>query len=253
MSLTREEALNILTTDTELLSALVENAYKLRTKYKGNRVSIQLLTNVRSGNCTQNCAYCAQSRDSEAPIEKYRYVEDKKLYGDNDLVDEMHLARHCIGLSGIRFADDDIEKLAERIRKMKKNDTQICCSIGFLTEKQALILKEAGLNRINHNLNSSRRFYPSICTTHTYQERIDNLYRRALEWDAAHPVQQLNKATSKQITALGTQMNNAILNMTTAMMGQTQVVQSGQQTQSNSSNMMLIVIVAVVLIIMLIK
>jgi Biotin synthase and related enzymes len=74
----------------------------------------------------------------------------------------MHLARHCIGLSGIRFADDDIEKLAERIRKMKKNDTQICCSIGFLTEKQALILKEAGLNRINHNLNSSRRFYPSI-------------------------------------------------------------------------------------------
>ncbi len=86
-----------------------------------------------------------------------------------------------------------------------------------------------------------------------HQERIDNLYRRALEWDAAHPVQQLNKATSKQITALGTQMNNAILNMTTAMMGQTQVVQSGQQTQSNSSNMMLIVIVAVVLIIMLIK
>ncbi|MBR2057411.1 MAG: biotin synthase BioB, partial [Fibrobacter sp.] len=175
MSLTREEALNILNTNAELLPALVENAYKLRAKYKGNRVNIQLLTNVRSGNCTQNCAYCAQSRDSEAPIEKYRYVEDKKLYGDNDLVDEMHLARHCIGLSGIRFADDDIEKLAERIRRMKKNDTQICCSIGFLTEKQALILKEAGLNRINHNLNSSRRFYPSICTTHTYQERIDNL------------------------------------------------------------------------------
>ena len=83
--------------------------------------------------------------------------------------------RHCIGLSGIRFADSDIESLAERIRKMKKNGTQICCSIGFLTEHQAKMLKEAGLNRINHNLNSSRRFYPSICTTHTYQERIDNL------------------------------------------------------------------------------
>ena len=156
MSLTREEALEILNANADSLPNLIEQAYQLRTKYKGNRVSIQLLTNVRSGNCTQNCAYCAQSRDSEAPIEKYRYVEDRKLYGDNDLVDEMHLARHCIGLSGIRFADDDIEKLAERIRKMKKNDTQICCSIGFLTEKQALILKEAGLNRINHNLNSSR-------------------------------------------------------------------------------------------------
>lgn len=173
--LTKSSALEILDLQGKALESLLDAAYRLRTKYKGNRVNIQLLTNVRSGNCTQNCAYCAQSRDSEAPIEKYRYVEDKKLYGDNDMVDEFHLSRHCIGLSGIRFADSDIESLAERIRKMKKNGTQICCSIGFLTEHQAQILKDAGLNRINHNLNSSRRFYPSICTTHTYQERIDNL------------------------------------------------------------------------------
>jgi biotin synthase len=173
--LTKSSALEILDLQGEALESLLDAAYRLRTKYKGNRVNIQLLTNVRSGNCTQTCAYCAQSRDSEAPIEKYRYVEDKKLYGDNDLVDEFHLSRHCIGLSGIRFADSDIESLAERIRKMKKNGTQICCSIGFLTEHQAQILKDAGLNRINHNLNSRRRFYPSICTTHTYQERIDNL------------------------------------------------------------------------------
>jgi len=174
-SISKKEALEILNLQGKELSKLIEAAYQLRTKYKGNRVNIQLLTNVRSGNCTQNCAYCAQSRDSEAPIEKYRYVEDKKLYGDNDLVDEFHLSRHCIGLSGIHFADSDIESLAERIRKMKKNGTQICCSIGFLTEHQAQVLKDAGLNRINHNLNSSRRFYPSICTTHTYQERIENL------------------------------------------------------------------------------
>ena len=174
-SISKKDALEILDLQGDALNKLIEEAYRLRTKYKGNRVNIQLLTNVRSGNCTQNCAYCAQSRDSEAPIEKYRYVEDKKLYGNNDMVDEFHLSRHCIGLSGIRFADSDIESLAERIRKMKKNGTQICCSIGFLTEHQAQILKDAGLNRINHNLNSSRRFYPSICTTHTYQERIDNL------------------------------------------------------------------------------
>lgn len=174
-SISKNDALEILDLQGDALNKLIEEAFRLRTKYKGNRVNIQLLTNVRSGNCTQNCAYCAQSRDSEAPIEKYRYVEDKKLYGDNDMVDEFHLSRHCIGLSGIRFADSDIESLAERIRKMKKNGTQICCSIGFLTEHQAQILKDAGLNRINHNLNSSRRFYPSICTTHTYQERIDNL------------------------------------------------------------------------------
>ena len=173
--LTREEALAILDLPEDGMAPLIEAAYALRTKYKGKKVSVQLLTNVRSGNCSQNCAYCAQSGQSHAAIEKYSMVEDEKLYGDNALVDEKHLARHCIGLSGIRFTDAEIEELAGKIRRMKKNDTQICCSIGFLTEKQARILKEAGLDRINHNLNSSRRFYPEICTTHTYDERIANI------------------------------------------------------------------------------
>lgn len=173
--LTKEEALAILELPEEAEETLIAAAGKLRTKYKGKKVSVQLLTNVRSGNCSQNCAYCAQSCESHAAIEKYRRVSDEKLYGDNDLVDDKHLARHCIGLSGIRFTDAEIEDLACRIRKMKKNGTQICCSIGFLTEKQALMLKEAGLNRINHNLNNSRSFYPNICTTHTYDQRIENI------------------------------------------------------------------------------
>ena len=173
--LTREEAVEVLNLPEEEMDSLMECAYALRTKYKGKKVSVQLLTNVRSGNCTQNCAYCAQSCESHAPIEKYRRVSDEKLYGDNDLVDEKHLARHCIGLSGIKFTDEEIEDLAARIRVMKKNDTQICCSIGFLTEKQAKMLKDAGLDRINHNLNSSRSFYPEICSTHTYDQRVNNI------------------------------------------------------------------------------
>ena len=137
--LTKDEALAILNCDDVCLDKLIETAYALRLKYKGKKVSIQLLTNVRSGNCSQNCAYCAQSCESQAQIEKYKRVSDEKLYGDNDLVDNKHLARHCIGLSGISFTDAEIEDLAGRIRKMKKNDTQICCSIGFLTEKQAYV------------------------------------------------------------------------------------------------------------------
>ena len=173
--LTKEEALEVLNLPDDKLDKLIETAYALRLKYKGKKVSIQLLTNVRSGNCSQNCAYCAQSCESHAAIEKYKRVSDEKLYGDNDLVDEKHLARHCIGLSGISFTDAEIEDLADRIRKMKKNDTQICCSIGFLTEKQARMLKDAGLNRINHNLNSSRAFYPNICSTHTFDQRVANI------------------------------------------------------------------------------
>ena len=136
--LSREDAIAILNTPDEELDQLIAQAEKLRRKYKGNHVSIHILTNARSGNCSQDCAYCAQSCRSKADIDKYKWVADE-------------------------------------IRKMKEDGTHLCCSIGFLTEKQALMLKEAGLDRINHNLNSSRAYYSHICSTHTFEQRIQNI------------------------------------------------------------------------------
>ena len=173
--LTREEALAILNTPDDQLDELIARAEKLRRKYKGDNVGIHILTNARSGNCSQDCAYCAQSCRSSADIEKYKWVSDERLYRDNDFVNKNHLARHCIGLSGMKFTDAEIEELAAKIRKMKETGTHLCCSIGFLTEKQARILKEAGLDRINHNLNSSRNYYPNICSTHTFDQRVANI------------------------------------------------------------------------------
>ncbi len=173
--LSREDAIAILNTPDEELDQLIAQAEKLRRKYKGNHVSIHILTNARSGNCSQDCAYCAQSCRSKADIDKYKWVADEKLYKDNDFVNEHHLSRHCIGLSGMKFTDEEIEELASKIRKMKEYGTHLCCSIGFLTEKQALMLKEAGLDRINHNLNSSRAYYSHICSTHTFEQRVQNI------------------------------------------------------------------------------
>ena len=173
--LSREDALAILNTPDESLEELVSFAETFRRKYKGNHVSIHILTNARSGNCSQDCAYCAQSCRSKADIDKYKWVADEKLYEDNDFVNEHHLSRHCIGLSGMKFTDAEIEVLAENIRKMKADGTHLCCSIGFLTEHQAKVLKDAGLDRINHNLNSSRNYYPNICSTHTFDQRVANI------------------------------------------------------------------------------
>ena len=173
--LSREDALAVLNTPDESLEELVSFAETYRRKYKGNHVSIHILTNARSGNCSQDCAYCAQSCRSKADINKYTWVEDEKLYEDNDFVKEHHLSRHCIGLSGMKFTDEEIEILAEKIRKMKADGTHLCCSIGFLTEHQAKVLKDAGLDRINHNLNSSRNYYPNICSTHTFDQRVANI------------------------------------------------------------------------------
>ena len=173
--LSREDALAVLNTPDESLEELVSFAETYRRKYKGNHVSIHILTNARSGNCSQDCAYCAQSCRSKADIDKYKWVADEKLYEDNDFVNEHHLSRHCIGLSGMKFTDAEIEVLAEKIRKMKADGTHLCCSIGFLTEHQAKVLKDAGLDRINHNLNSSRNYYPNICSTHTFDQRVANI------------------------------------------------------------------------------
>ena len=133
--MTREDAIEILNTPDEKIDELIAKAEKLRRKYKG----------------------------------------DEKLFKDNDFVNKNHLARHCIGLSGMKFTDDEILELAERIKTMKATGTHLCCSIGFLTEKQAKILKDAGLDRINHNLNTSRSYYSHICSTHTFDQRVKNI------------------------------------------------------------------------------
>jgi biotin synthase len=170
------EAMEILNLHDEDLPALLDIVYAIRKKYKGNTVGVQILTNARSGNCSQNCAYCAQSRDSEANINKYRLVPYEKLLHDGHIAHDKNLSRHCIGLSGIRFNDKEIDEFAGYVRNLKREiDTHICCSIGFLTLQQAQKLKDAGVNRINHNLNTGRNFYRSICTTHTYDERIANI------------------------------------------------------------------------------
>lgn len=175
-NLTKEEALSILSMPEDNLTKLLEATYSVRKKYKGNVVNIHLLTNAKSGNCSQNCAYCAQSGQAKTDIDTYELITYDKLLKDGYLVREKKLARHCIGLSGIRFSDVEILAFAEEIKKLKKEtNTPICCSIGFLTRGQAGILKDAGVDRINHNLNTGRNHYPNICTTHTYEQRLDNL------------------------------------------------------------------------------
>lgn len=174
--LTRKECISILNISNEDFKNLLNITYEIRKKYKGNRVSIQILTNAKSGNCSQDCAYCAQSCVSKANIDKYPLVPYEKLLNDGKIGKNKNIARHCIGLSGLTFTDSQIDEFCEYVKNLKKEiKTDICCSIGFLTLEQAKKLKEAGVNRINHNLNTGENFYNNICSTHTYQQRINNI------------------------------------------------------------------------------
>lgn len=175
-SLTYLEALAVLENCHIQLDDLYEIAAALRHTYRGKKVSIQLITSARCGGCGQDCFYCAQSASSKADIPKYDFLSYDLLLARARLTSKYSLDRHCLGFSGLRFTDREIDKFCRVIEKLKnESPTPICCSIGLLTKEQAKKLKEAGVSRINHNLNTSASFYPQICSTHTFEERLANL------------------------------------------------------------------------------
>ncbi len=163
--------------DKELLS-LINAAYRVRHHYFGNVVHIQVLTNAKSGLCQEDCHYCSQSRISQAEIERYPLMSKENLLKEAKRAKQLKAKRYCMALSGRNPSDKEIERLCDIIRAIKQEvGISVCCSLGFLSEEQAKRLRAAGLDRVNHNLNTSQRFHPQICTTHTYQDRVDTITR----------------------------------------------------------------------------
>ena len=172
--LERREALAILNCPDERLPDLLAATLKVRVAAFGRRVKICVLRNAQSGICPEDCGYCSQSRVSRADIPVY------KLQSVAELCDG---ARHAVASGARRYCmvgsmrgpgDREIAHLAEACRRIRADhpELELCLSMGLLERAQAARLKEAGAGWINHNLNTSRRFYPEICTTHTWDDRV---------------------------------------------------------------------------------
>ena len=176
--LTRSQCLGVLSTPDEHLLSLVQAAYTVRQRFFGNRVHVQVLSNAKSGLCPEDCHYCSQSSVSTAAIEKYPLVSEEQLLTEARCAKNLGARRFCMALSGRALSENELEKLCAMLRTIKaETQLELCGSLGFLDEGQAQRLKAAGLNRINHNINTSERFHPSICTTHTYRDRLDTITR----------------------------------------------------------------------------
>lgn len=174
--LTLQECLDVLDYPEDNLLLLLHAAFEVRKHFVGNKVHVQILMNAKSGLCSEDCHYCSQSCISKAEIEKYPLKAARKLIEGAKLAKKSDAIRYCLALSSVKYSDETIEALANAIKQIKNEvDISVCCSLGFLTEKQAEKLKKAGLNRINHNLNTSKKYYSKICTTHTYEERVKNI------------------------------------------------------------------------------
>lgn len=163
----------------ELIKRDVENeelfslANKLCKENMGNKVELCSIINAKSGRCSENCKYCAQSVHYNTEVKSYEFLpleEVLKMARENE---KAGVQRFSIVTSGGRLSEEDFEKVLEVLFVLgKETALKICASLGSITYEQALELKQAGLSMYHHNIETCREYYKEICDTHTYDDRI---------------------------------------------------------------------------------
>ena len=173
---TRDEALAILRSSDDEILDLMSAAFRLRQKYFGKTVQLYFLMNAKSGLCPEDCTYCSQSKISDAEIPKYNILSRDKLLDGARLAAEQGAKTYCIVISARAPSEREISAVETIVPEIKQQyDLDICACLGLLDDDQAQRLRAAGVNRVNHNLNTSESHYSEICTTHTYQDRVETL------------------------------------------------------------------------------
>lgn len=171
--LTLEEGVSVLQANNDQLLPLMKAAYRVRRHYYGNKVKLNMIINAKSGLCPEDCGYCSQSMISTAPISKYPLLNKETLVAGAREALQRKAGTYCIVASGRGPTDKELEQVAEAVAEIRATmPLKICACLGILREEQAEKLREAGVHRYNHNLNTSRANYPSITTTHTYDQRV---------------------------------------------------------------------------------
>lgn len=165
--LNREELLDLYNSDLDLL-------LELSSQFMSNNIEFCSLVNARSGKCSQNCKYCAQSSHYLTDIETYPLIEPNKVLNAAIQAKEYGVNHFAVVTSGKSPAEENFDKILDLIKEINKVDgIKSCASIGILTDEEAKALAEAGLKRVHHNINTSKSYYPEVCTTHSWQERVD--------------------------------------------------------------------------------
>jgi biotin synthase len=173
---TEGEARWVLDGDDGELLPLLYAAYQPRRKHFGRQVMVHILNNVQNGLCPEDCGYCSQSKDSTAAIRKYPMKPDAEILAGAEAAWRAGATRYCMALSGRGPTLAQTRHLAGLVRTIRERyGIGTCLSVGLVGDEHARILAEAGLERLNHNLNTSESHYPAVCATHTYADRVATL------------------------------------------------------------------------------
>lgn len=158
------------------LDELCECADLIREKFVGKKVDLCSIINGRSGKCPENCKFCAQSAHHRTSCEVYDFLPEEEILEACRFNESQGVDRFSIVTAGKALTGEEFEKAVHVYERMKAEcKIDLCASMGFLTEEQLHRLHAAGVNSYHHNIETSRRNFPNICTTHTYDQKIETL------------------------------------------------------------------------------
>lgn len=169
----KEEILELLNGSLE---EVAKEANEIRKHFCGNEFDLCTIINGKSGKCSEDCKYCAQSAWYPTQVEEYPLLEEDILVRQAKYNERKGVRRYSVVTSGKRLSDDEIKQLCSSIIKIKKEtNISVCGSLGLLDKTAYLQLKDAGISRIHNNLETSRKYFSSICTTHSYDEKMESV------------------------------------------------------------------------------
>ena len=168
--ITKEEALFLY---GQPLLELCGSADEIRRRFCANRFDICTIINAKSGSCSENCRFCAQSAYNHTCAASYPLLSKEEIVSQARIDHEQGVLRYSIVTSGKRLSDEEVDAMCETVREIKeKVGILVCVSFGLLKEQQFRKLKEAGVTRVHNNLETSRRNFPNICTTHRFDDKV---------------------------------------------------------------------------------
>lgn len=176
--ITKEEAWMLVDAD---LDSLTKAADELRERFCGNAFDLCTIINGKSGRCSENCKYCAQSACYDTDVEVYSLLPSDEIVEHAKYNKERGVLRFSIVTSGKALSDQEVNQICDTVKRIKMEvGIEVCISGGLLSRQQFIRLFQSGVSRVHNNLETSERYFPSICTTHTYDDK-KNAIKAAME------------------------------------------------------------------------
>ena len=173
--LSAKEACFLASVEGAGLFSFFSAAGEIREKFRRNRVDLCSILSAKSGACSEDCSYCAQSSQSKAETPVHPLLKENEIMGKALEAKEGGVRRFCIVTSGRKTGQEELRKIASMVGKIRDLGLLPCATLGLLERDELSILRDSGLERYHHNLETSERFFPRICSTHTYGDKLKTI------------------------------------------------------------------------------